>query len=56
MSKLHLRLDDGQPLTAQLPNEQLAGIHEGMMVWVDLHNAKVFPSGRPVGSDELAAT
>jgi sulfate/thiosulfate transport system ATP-binding protein len=56
MSKLHLRLDDDQSLTAQLPNEQLIGIHEGMKVWVDLQNAKVFPSGRPLRSDELAAT
>jgi sulfate transport system ATP-binding protein len=55
ISKLHLRLDDDQAISAQLPNEQLIGIDEGMKVWVDLQNAKVFPSGRPVSSDELAA-
>jgi sulfate/thiosulfate transport system ATP-binding protein len=55
-SKIHMRLDDDQTLTAQLPNEQLPGIHEGMTVWVDLQNAKVFPSGRSVRSDELAST
>jgi sulfate transport system ATP-binding protein len=54
-SKVHLRLDDHQQITAQIPNEQIPGIYEGMKVWVDLQHAKVFPSGKPVPSDELAA-
>jgi sulfate/thiosulfate transport system ATP-binding protein len=42
MSKLHLRLDDGQVVIAHVPNEAL-GIHEpGEGVWVDLRNAKIF--------------
>jgi sulfate transport system ATP-binding protein len=56
-SKVHLRLSDGQGLTAQLPNERLAGVAAGGRVYVDLRNAKVFsPDGHmAVASDELAA-
>jgi len=42
MSKLHLRLPDGQTVIAHIPNDEL-GVHEpGDQVWVDLRNAKVF--------------
>jgi sulfate/thiosulfate transport system ATP-binding protein len=57
MSKLQLKLQDGQVLTAHLPNEELDGLSSGEHVFVDLHNAKVFsPDGAHGGvSDELAA-
>ena len=55
-SKVRLSLPDGQGLTAQVPNDHLAGIAEGQTVHLDLRNAKVFPArGRHVArSDELA--
>jgi sulfate/thiosulfate transport system ATP-binding protein len=56
-SKVMLRLSDGQQLIAQLPNDRLEGVTEGLEVFVDLHNAKVFspPGATQVRSDELAA-
>ncbi|SRR6266571_2910994 len=42
MSKLHLRLDDGQTLIAHVPNEDLGAHAAGDRVWVDLRNAKIF--------------
>jgi ABC-type sulfate/molybdate transport systems ATPase subunit len=56
-SKVRLTLPDGQNLTAQVPNDQLIGITEGARIYVDLRNAKVFPTPgeRIVASDELAA-
>jgi sulfate transport system ATP-binding protein len=42
MSKLNLRLADGQRLFAQLPNEEVEGIHSGDKVWAVLRNPKVF--------------
>jgi len=42
MSKLHLRLDDGQTLIAHVPNEDLGQHQPGDRVWVDLRNAKIF--------------
>ena len=42
MSKLHLRLEDGQVLLAELPNEEIGGIRGGDHVSANLRNAKVF--------------
>ena len=42
MSKLHLRLADGQTIVAHVLNEHLGPHSEGDAVWVDLRNAKVF--------------
>jgi len=42
LSKLQLRLDDGQAIFAELPNEELNGIAEGDHVYANLRNAKVF--------------
>jgi sulfate transport system ATP-binding protein len=57
VSKVHLKLPDGQRLVAQLRNEDLDGIRPGDEVFVDLEKANVFaPDQRGgVGSDELAA-
>jgi ABC-type sulfate/molybdate transport systems ATPase subunit len=55
ISKVHLELPDGQPLVAQVPNEQLIQVRAGSNVHVDLRNAKVFPpAGAGAPSDELA--
>ena len=53
-SKVSLELTDGQKLVAHSPNDQIQGIGDGSIVYVDLRDAKVFaPKGaRP--SDELA--
>ena len=42
MSKLHLRLDDGQRLVAQLPNEEIDGVEAGQHLFANLRNPKVF--------------
>jgi sulfate transport system ATP-binding protein len=42
MSKLQLRLADGQAIFAELPNEELDGIEEREHVFANLRNAKVF--------------
>jgi sulfate/thiosulfate transport system ATP-binding protein len=42
LSKLQLRLADGQAIFAELPNEELDGIEEGEHVYANLRNAKVF--------------
>jgi sulfate transport system ATP-binding protein len=42
MSKLHLRLEDGQPLVAQLPNEEIEGVSAGQHLFANLRNPKVF--------------
>jgi sulfate transport system ATP-binding protein len=54
VTKLQLRLDDGQVLFAELPNHDIDGIATGDRVFVDLGRAKVFAPGA-VQSDELAA-
>jgi ABC-type sulfate/molybdate transport systems ATPase subunit len=51
MSKLHLRLEDGQPLVAQLPNEEIDGVAAGQNLFANLRNPKVFPRSH---SDETA--
>jgi sulfate transport system ATP-binding protein len=47
MSKLHLKLADGQVLLAQLPNEEIPALVEGQTIFADLRNAKVFADDRP---------
>jgi sulfate/thiosulfate transport system ATP-binding protein len=42
LSKLQLRLGDGQAIFAELPDEELNGIGEGDRVYANLRNAKVF--------------
>jgi sulfate transport system ATP-binding protein len=42
LSKLHLRLSDGQVVIAHVPNEALGPHRPGDGVWVDLRNAKIF--------------
>ena len=46
MSKLHLRLEDGQPLVAQLPNEELEDVEAGQHLFANLRNPKVFADDR----------
>lgn len=41
-SKLHLRLEDGQLLMAELPNEGMNGVRAGAHLYANLRNAKVF--------------
>ncbi len=51
---MSLELTDGQRLVAHSPNDQIQGIGDGSVVYVDLRDAKVFaPKGTPP-SDELA--
>jgi sulfate transport system ATP-binding protein len=49
MSKLHVRLPDGQVVIAHIPNEELGPHEPGDEVWVDLRNAKVFAPGDDEG-------
>jgi len=42
LSKLQLRLGDGQAIFAELPNEEFDSIEEGDQVYANLRNAKVF--------------
>ncbi len=53
MSKLHLRLEDGQPLVAQLPNEEIVGVDAGQRLYANLRNPKVFAADR---ADEESVT
>jgi len=46
MAKLHLRLEDGQPLVAQLPNEEIQGVGPGQRLHANLRNPKVFSDDR----------
>jgi sulfate/thiosulfate transport system ATP-binding protein len=52
-SKIRLRLADGQPLLAELPNELLPILEAGQRVFLDLRNVKVFESE---SSAELGST
>jgi hypothetical protein len=49
MSKLHLRLEDGQPLVAQLPNDEIEGVEAGQRLYANLRNPKVFAADRGDG-------
>ena len=40
--KLHLKLEDGQALVAQLPNEEMQGIEPGQRLFANFRNPKVF--------------
>jgi sulfate transport system ATP-binding protein len=58
MSKIHLRLEDGQALVAQLPNEEIVGVRTGKQLYANLRNPKVFEldqADRAPG-DELVPT
>ena len=46
MAKIHLRLEDGQPLVAQLPNEEIQGVGPGQRLYANLRNPKVFSDDR----------
>jgi sulfate/thiosulfate transport system ATP-binding protein len=54
LSRVILRLPDGQVLTAELPSEELAGIELGDDVRVDLRNAKAFRRGEAPAVGDLA--
>jgi sulfate/thiosulfate transport system ATP-binding protein len=58
MSKLHVRLPDGQTVIAHIPNDELGHHEPGDEVWVDLRNAKVFApdAGEAAGPDVVAET
>jgi sulfate transport system ATP-binding protein len=42
MSKLQLRLEDGQVLVAEVPNDRTSGLTDGESAFATLENAKVF--------------
>jgi hypothetical protein len=42
MSKVHLRLPDGQTVLGEIPNEELGAIRAGETVNVYLRKAKIF--------------
>src|SRR6266480_4321357 len=57
MSKLHLRLEDGQVLMAEVPNDETAGLSDGEQAFCRLRNAKVFPArGEGPSQDGAEAT
>jgi hypothetical protein len=45
-AKLYLRLEDGQPLVAQLPNEEIQSVGPGQRLYANLRNPKVFSDDR----------
>jgi sulfate transport system ATP-binding protein len=51
MSKLLLRLDDGQRLVAQLPNEEVDGVAAGQHLFANLRNPKVFAANGATAED-----
>jgi sulfate transport system ATP-binding protein len=55
LSRLQLRLPDGQILTAELPDDELDDVEIGSEVWVDLRRAKAFheQDGSSDGEAEL---
>jgi sulfate/thiosulfate transport system ATP-binding protein len=55
MAKVHLRLPNGQPLIANVPNDELPDLPSQKDVYVDLRNAKVFSGYDAKPSHELAA-
>jgi ABC-type sulfate/molybdate transport systems ATPase subunit len=55
--KLHLKLEDGQALVAQLPNEEIEDIRPGQRLFANFRNPKVFiedGSARDVTGEELS--
>jgi sulfate transport system ATP-binding protein len=49
MSKLVLRLDDGQALMAEVPTDDAGGLSDGDPAFATLRNAKVFATGENAG-------
>jgi ABC-type sulfate/molybdate transport systems ATPase subunit len=47
MTKLHMRLGDGQRVTAEVDNDEAYGLADGQAIYVDLREAKVFESAPP---------
>jgi hypothetical protein len=55
--KLHLKLEDGQALVAQLPNEEIQNIRPGQRLFANFRNPKVFiedGAARDVTGEELS--
>jgi sulfate transport system ATP-binding protein len=52
LSRVMLRLPDGQVITAELPNDELAGVELGARVWVDLRRARAFQARHAVTIEE----
>jgi sulfate/thiosulfate transport system ATP-binding protein len=60
VSKLRLRLPDGQGVVAEVRNEEMDGVVPGATVYLDLRNARVFESeeleaAQSAEPDQLAA-
>ena len=53
LSRASLRLPDGQILLAELPRDEIEGIHEGSIVWIDLRRAKAFDAPEPGAPDAV---
>ena len=53
VTKLHLLLADGQRVAAQVDAEEAYGIHDGIDVYVDLREAKVFEEQSAAEAEEL---
>jgi sulfate transport system ATP-binding protein len=47
MTKLHMRLGDGQRVTAEVDNDEAYGLTDGQAICVDLREAKGFESAPP---------
>ena len=57
LSRVQLRLDDDQVISAELPNDELEDLPIGSTVWVDLRRAKAFHAGDALDvSDPLVAS
>jgi sulfate transport system ATP-binding protein len=50
LSRVMLRLDDGQTIVAEMPSDELIAVSEGATVAVDLRHAKAFEATEPVGA------
>jgi sulfate transport system ATP-binding protein len=50
VSRVSLRLADGQVLMAELPNDELEALEIGARVWVELGRAKAFRTPEPLGA------
>ena len=50
LSRVMLRLGDGQVIVAELPNDELVDLSVGSTVSVDLRRAKAFETPEPVGA------
>ena len=53
VTKLHLLLADGQRVAAQVDAEEAYGIHDGIDVYVDLREAKVFEEQSAAEAEKL---